>query len=123
MFIFERNNEIFSINIFSFFIVNTITIASTVLLKKQYTAFEHHSSVFCCLSRKITGSQICLQSRINLVHTKIPINTGSYVYSSTLLPFGQLCYSRKWVMSTLLPSFNGLFYRGNYGYKLDIAYV
>ena len=94
-----------------------------MLLKKQYAAFEHHSSVFGCLSWKITGSQICLQSRINLVHTQIPINTGSYVYSSTLLPFGQLCYSRKWAMSTLLPSFNGLFFCGNYGHKLDIAHM
>ena len=101
----------FSINIFSYFIVNTITIVSTLSLQKRYKAFEYHNSLFYCLSWKITGSQICQQSRINLACTKIPITTGCNVYSSTLLPLGQLCYPRKWAMSTLLPTYNWPFYQ------------
>ena len=49
MFIFERSNDIFSINIFPYFIVNTVTIVSTLLLQKQYKAFEYHNNVFYCL--------------------------------------------------------------------------
>ena len=123
MFIFERSNGIFSINIFWYFIVNTVTIVSTLLLQKRYKAFEYHNSVFYCLSWKITGSKICQHSRINLACTKIPITTGFNVYSSTLLPFGQLCYPRKWAMSTLLPAYNWPFHHGYYGYKLDIAHM
>ena len=74
---------------------------STLLLQKRYKAFEYHNSVFYCLSWTITGSQICQQSRINLTCTKIPITTGFNVYSPTRLTFGQLCYPRKWAMSTL----------------------
>ena len=123
MLIFERNNSIFSMHIFSYFIVNTVTIVSTLLLRKRITAFEYHNSVFYCLSWKITGSQICQQDRINLIDTTIPIITGFNVHSSTLLPLSQLCYPRKWTMSTLLPSYNWLFEHGNQGYKLHIAHM
>ena len=39
MFISERSNHIFLINIFSHFIVNSATIVSTLLLQKLYTVF------------------------------------------------------------------------------------
>ena len=123
MLIFEWNHHIYSIHIFSYFIVNTVTVVSTLLLKKRYIAFEYHNSVFYCLSWKFAGWQICQQDRINLIYTTIPIITGFYVYLSTLLPFSQLCYRRKWTVSTLLPSCNWPFKQGNYGYKLHIAYM
>ena len=113
MLIFERNNNICSMHIFPYFLVNTVTIVSTLLLQKRITAFEYHKSVFCCLSWKITRSQICQQDRINLIDTTVPITTGYNVHSSTLLPFSQLCYPRWWTMSTLLPSCNWLFKHGN----------
>ena len=59
LFISERSNNILSTDIFSYFIVNTVTIVSNLLLQKGYTAFEYHASVFYCLSWKIIGSQIC----------------------------------------------------------------
>ena len=123
MLIFERNNHMFSIHIFSYFIVNTVTIVSTLLLQKRYPTFEYLNSVFYSLYWKITGSQICQQDILNLMYTTIPITTGFNVYLSTLLPFSQLCYPRKWTMSTLLPSCNWPFKHGNYGYKLHIAYM
>ena len=91
--------------------------------KRYYKAFEYHNSASYCLSWKINGSQFCQQSRINLAYTKIPITIDLNVYSSTLLPFGQLCYPIKWTMSTLLPSYNWQSHCGNYGYKLGIAHM
>ena len=123
MLIFERNNNIFSMHIFSYFTVNTVTIVSTLLLQKRITAFEYHNSVFYSLPWIITGSQICQQDRTNLIDTTIPIITGFNVHLSTLLQFSQLCYPRKWTMSTLLPSYNWLFKHGNQGYKLHIAHM
>ena len=91
---------------------------------KNDTKLSNTTAVyFHCLSWKITGSQICQQNRINIVCTKIPITIGFNVYSSTLLPFGQLCYPKKWAMSTLLPAYNWPSYRGYYGYKFDIAHM
>ena len=123
MLIFERSNHIFSINIFSYFIVNTITIASTLLLQKRYTAFEYHNSVFYCLSWKKYWVTNLSTRKNNLIYTPIPVTTGFNVYSSTRLPFSQLCYPRIWTMSTLLLACNWPFKQGNYCCKLNIAHM
>ena len=69
-FIFEIHNHIFSMNTFSYFIVNPVTIVSTLLLENRYTALNTRK-----MSRKVTGSQIDQQGRINLIYTTIPITT------------------------------------------------
>ena len=123
MFISDRNDHTFSTNMFSYFIANIVTIVSTPLLQKRYTAFEYHSNVCFCLSWRITGSQVCQQGRVSLFQTAKQITTGCNVCSSTLLPSSQLCYPRKYTMSTVLSSCNWIFNSWNYGYELDIAYL
>ena len=55
----RKENNIFSIDIFSYFIVNTVTIIVSVLLhQRRYTAFEYNNSVPYCLSWKIIWLQI-----------------------------------------------------------------
>ena len=63
--IFETNNHIFSIHIFSYLIVNIVTIVSTLLLKKRNTAFEYHNSVNLLLvSKKLLGHKFVNKTKL-----------------------------------------------------------
>ena len=57
-FIFEIHNHIFSMNPFSYFIVNPVTIVSTLLLENRYTALNTTTVYFIACREKLLDHKL-----------------------------------------------------------------